>query len=94
MLPFLSLFTFFFIKNILYSFFAFIHDYMSLPHYTLNEMATFHFSLKTMNQTKTLNVATLALGLRSKQGVAKLRAKKEAQESCCMFPGVQESVRE
>jgi hypothetical protein len=39
-------------------------------------------------------VATLALGLRPKQGVAKLQAKKEAQQSCRMLPGFQESVKE
>jgi len=39
-------------------------------------------------------VTTLALGLRPRQGLVRLRAKKEAQESCRMFLGVQESVRE
>jgi len=41
-----------------------------------------------------LNVATLALGLQPRQGVARLRAKREAQESCRMLSGVQENVRE
>jgi hypothetical protein len=40
------------------------------------------------------NVTTLILGSRPKQGVARLWAKKEAQESCRMLLGVQENVRE
>jgi hypothetical protein len=40
------------------------------------------------------HVVTLALGLRPKQGLARVRAKKKAQESHFMLPGVQESVRE
>ncbi len=39
-------------------------------------------------------VATLTLGSRPIQGLAKVRAKYEAQESHFMLPGVQESVRE
>ncbi len=39
-------------------------------------------------------VAFLALGLRPRQGVARLWAKREARESCRMLPGVQESVKE
>jgi hypothetical protein len=39
-------------------------------------------------------VATLALGLWPKQGLVKVRAKKEAQKSHFMLPRVQESVRE
>jgi len=39
-------------------------------------------------------VATLALGSRPRQGLARLWAKREAREPCHMFPGVQESVRE
>jgi hypothetical protein len=42
----------------------------------------------------TTYVVTLTLGSRSKQGVARLRAKTEAWESCRMLLGVQESVRE
>jgi hypothetical protein len=34
------------------------------------------------------------LGSQPKQGLARLRAKREARESHCMFPGVKESVRE
>jgi hypothetical protein len=41
-----------------------------------------------------IDVATLALGLRPKQGLAKARAKKEARESHFILPRVQESVRE
>jgi len=41
-----------------------------------------------------VGVTTLALGLRPKQGVARLRAKREAHESCCMLLGVQENVKE
>ncbi len=37
-------------------------------------------------------VATLALGLRTRQKVTRLWAKREAQESCRMLSGVQESV--
>jgi hypothetical protein len=40
------------------------------------------------------NVATLALGSRPRQGLAKVRVKNEARESHFMLPGVQESVRE
>jgi len=40
------------------------------------------------------SVATLALGLQPKQGLVKVRAKYEAQESHSMFSKVQESVRE
>ncbi len=40
------------------------------------------------------NVATLALGLRPRQGLAKVRAKNEARESHFMLSRVWESVRE
>ncbi len=40
------------------------------------------------------NVASLALGLRPKQGLAKVRAKCEGQESHFMLPGMWESVKE
>jgi hypothetical protein len=40
------------------------------------------------------NVATLALGSRPRQGLVKMQAKNEAQESHFMLPGVRESVRE
>jgi len=40
------------------------------------------------------SVATLALGSWPRQGLVKVRAKMEAQESCFMFLGVWESVRE
>jgi hypothetical protein len=39
-------------------------------------------------------VTTLALGLQPMQGLARLRAKKEARESHLMLSGVQKSVRE
>jgi len=39
-------------------------------------------------------VTTLALGSRPRQGLAKVRAKSEAQESHFMLPGVWECVRE
>jgi hypothetical protein len=39
-------------------------------------------------------VATLILGSRLKQGLARLRAKREARGSHLMFLGVQKSVRE
>jgi hypothetical protein len=38
-------------------------------------------------------VATLALGLQPRHRVVGLQAKREAQESCHMLPGMQESVR-
>jgi hypothetical protein len=38
-------------------------------------------------------IATLTLGLRPKQGLARAHAKKEAQESHIMFLGVWESVK-
>jgi hypothetical protein len=41
-----------------------------------------------------LDVTTLALGLRSKQGLAKVWAKCESRESHFMLLGMQESVRE
>jgi hypothetical protein len=40
-----------------------------------------------------LIVTTLALGSQLKQGLARARAKKEAQESHLMLPGVWESVK-
>ncbi len=40
------------------------------------------------------DVATLTLGSRPKQGLAKVRAKCEGRESHFMFLGVWESVRE
>jgi hypothetical protein len=43
---------------------------------------------------KPLFVATLASGLRPKQGFARVWAKKEAQESHLILPGMYESVRE
>jgi len=46
------------------------------------------------NGTNTHNVATLTLGSRPRQGLAKVWAKSEAQESHFMLLGVQESVRE
>jgi hypothetical protein len=39
-------------------------------------------------------VTTLALGLRPRPGVARLRAKKGSRESSRMLLGVQESVKE
>ncbi len=40
------------------------------------------------------NVTILTLSSRPKQGLAKVRAKSEAQESHFMLPGVQKSVKE
>jgi len=42
----------------------------------------------------TFTIATLALGSRPKSGLARVWAKREAQESHFMVPGVQKSVRE
>jgi hypothetical protein len=44
--------------------------------------------------TDIVHVATLALGLRPRQGLARLQAKREAHESHLVLPGVQKSVRE
>jgi hypothetical protein len=41
-----------------------------------------------------LIVATLALGFRPKQGLVRVRAKREAKESHIMLPGMYKSVRE
>jgi hypothetical protein len=41
-----------------------------------------------------LSIATLALGSRPRQGLAKARVKREAQESHFMLLGVQENARE
>jgi hypothetical protein len=41
-----------------------------------------------------LHVATLALGSQPRQGLARLRAKREARGSHFMLPRVQKSVRE
>jgi hypothetical protein len=49
-----------------------------------------YFTMYTICST----VATLALGSRPRQGLAKVRAKREARESHFMLPGVQKSVRE
>ncbi len=46
------------------------------------------------NHKKKHLVATLALGSRPRQGLARVRAKREAPESHFMFPGAQKSVRE
>ncbi len=40
------------------------------------------------------NVMALALGSRPMQGLARMRAKREDQESHLMLPGVQKNVRE
>ncbi len=45
-------------------------------------------------QQKGSNVATLALGLQTRQGLAKVWAKSEARESHFIFPGVYQSVKE
>jgi len=44
--------------------------------------------------TGTIVVATLTLGSQPRQGLAKVQAKSEAQESHFMFSGVWESARE
>jgi len=51
-------------------------------------------SLKTIFGQTIIIVVTLTLGSQPRQGLAKVWAKKEAQESHFMLPGVQESVRE
>jgi hypothetical protein len=42
----------------------------------------------------TWHVVILALGLQPRQGLTRLRAKREAQESHLMLSGMQKSVRE
>ncbi len=49
---------------------------------------------KKMKRRKKLDVATLAFGSRPKQGLAKVRDKREARETHLILLGVQESVRE
>ncbi len=67
-------------------------------HYTMEkqnmfvEVLNFHKPYFTFH--KTINVVTLALGLQSKQMLAKVWGEKEAQESHFMLTGVQENVRE
>jgi len=51
-------------------------------------------SLKTIFGQTIIIIATLALGSQPRQGLVKVRAKREARESHFMLPGVQESVRE
>jgi hypothetical protein len=50
--------------------------------------------MMTKHSCSSLVVVTLALGSQPRQGVARLWAKKEAWESVCIFPGVQENVKE
>jgi hypothetical protein len=50
--------------------------------------------VKNSKKQTTKCVTTLVLGSRLKQGLAKVRAKREAQESHFMLPGVQKNVRE
>jgi hypothetical protein len=52
------------------------------------------FTFKMIIFKTTLFVATLALGSWPKQGLARVQAKKEAQESHIMLPWVYENVRE
>jgi hypothetical protein len=49
--------------------------------------------ITTIKQLKQ-DVATLALGSRPTQGLAKVQAKREIRESHFMLPKVQESVKE
>jgi hypothetical protein len=56
------------------------------------EVLNFHKPNLTFH--KTINIATLTLGLQPKQMLAKVWGKKEARESHFMFIGVQENVRE
>jgi len=55
---------------------------------------SFFFPSCINNSSPINSVATLALGSRPRQRLARLWAKKEARESGCMLLGVQESVRE
>jgi len=52
------------------------------------------FTLGIQKPWQMMIVITLALGLRLKQGLASVRAKKEAQESHLMLSKVQENVKE
>ncbi len=50
-------------------------------------------SVEALTSRVNIHVATLALGLRPRQGLARARAKRETWESRLMLPGVWESVR-
>jgi hypothetical protein len=51
-------------------------------HFATYELKVLHYELLNVN------VVTLTLGSRPKQGLAKVQAKSEARESHFMFPGV------
>jgi hypothetical protein len=57
------------------------------------EMFAQRSKLKLTFYNRLIDVATLALGSRPRQGLARLRAKKEARESHLVLPRVQKSVR-
>jgi hypothetical protein len=65
------------------------HSLMSLPHLlaqrTIGRVPQVDYSQDHV-------VVTLALGLQPRQGLARVRAKREARESYLMLPGVQKSV--
>ncbi len=67
--------------------------YCSNPNCKINTLF-FAISIRAQNPFKRLTIATLTLGSRPRQGLAKVQAKIEAQESHFMLPGVQGSVRE
>jgi hypothetical protein len=51
-------------------------------------------TLSNLEDFTTIVVVTLALGLRPRQGLARVQAKREAWESHFMLSGVQKIVRE
>jgi len=62
--------------------------YIKLEHLQLN------FAHKQKHLVcKKIDVATLALGLRPRQGLARLWGKREARGSHLMLPGMQKSVK-
>jgi len=67
-------------------------DRPALPSLWLVQVGTYFIQIEVVALEEV--VATLALGSRPRQGLAKVRAKREARESHLMFSRVQESMRE
>jgi len=71
-----------------------ISSFTNLDNKPIN-INTFHGLRSLRNKLGNLDcVATLTLGSRPKQGVARLWTKREVQKSCHMLSRVQESVKE
>ncbi len=67
-------------------------DRPTLPSLWLVQVGTYFIQIEVVALEEV--VVTLALGLRPRQRLAKVRAKREAQESHLMFSRMQESVRD